>query len=252
MYVCNRTQLKSWLIMRTITYLFFILFTSCYLVNVSAQTRPITLGVRAGVNFSNSSTTIDEQSYELNGKDGKTGFLLGITADFKISETLYFQSGLSFTTKGVIFKEENTYVHGMDPNNRRNRELKVNLSYIQLPLMGAYKAKLSSNTKLVISAGPYLAYGIGGKIKSNSTFTSGGGYQPNDDDLNSFGERTFKRFDFGLGTGVGLEFKSYCLNFNYEWGLSNINRDSHDSDIVPLFHKGYKNRNASLTLGYKF
>ena len=118
--------------------------------------------------------------------------------------------------------------------------------------MGAYKVRLSSNFKIIISAGPYLAYGIGGKMKFNSTFTYLGGYLPNDDDLNSFGERTFKKLDFGLGTGVGLELKNYCLNFNYEWGSSNRNRDSYNSDIVILFHKEYKNRNASLTLGYKF
>lgn len=238
--------------MKTIIWIFFISFITCHSVNVSSQNKPITWGVKVGVNFSNSSTTVGEVSYELNEKNTKTGFQLGMTVDFKISEAFYLQSGLSLTTKGVIFKETNSFISGMDTNNRRNRELNVSLSYIQLPIMGAYKVRLSSNFKIVISAGPYLAYGIGGKMKFNSTFTYLGGYLPNDDDLNSFGERTFKKLDFGLGTGVGLELKNYCLNFNYEWGSSNRNRDSYNSDIVILFHKEYKNRNASLTLGYKF
>lgn len=60
--------------MKTIIWLFFIFFITYYLVNVSAQNKPITWEVKAGVNFSNSSTTVGEVSYELNEKGTKTGF----------------------------------------------------------------------------------------------------------------------------------------------------------------------------------
>lgn len=238
--------------MKITTYLFFCILILCPLIDISAQSKPVTFGLRAGANFSTSSTTIDDASYGLNGKDIKTGFQLGMTADVRVSETFYFQSGLSYTTKGVVFKDEDSGIGGIDPNTRRYRDSKVNLSYLQLPIRGAYKAKLSPDTRLVISAGPYLAYGVGGKMKFDATFSSPGSYLPDNDDLNSFGKKTLKRFDFGLGSGIGLEYKNYCLNFDYEWGMSNINRDSYDSDIVILFHREYKNRNASLTLGYKF
>lgn len=238
--------------MKTITYLFLCALILSPFANTSAQSKSVTFGIRAGVNFSKSSTTVDDISYGLNGKDAKTGIQLGMTADFQISESFYFQSGLSFTTKGVVFKDEDSGIGGIDPNTRRYRDSKVNLLYLQLPIMGAYKAKVSSNTKLVVFAGPYFAYGVGGKIKFDSSFSSSGGYLPDNEDLNSFGERKLKRFDLGLGSGIGLEYKNYCLSLGYEWGLSNINRDSYDSDIVILFHREYKNRNASLTLGYKF
>lgn len=231
-------------------YLFLILMMSGYTINVSAQNKPVTFGIKAGVNLSNASTKLDDESFGLNGKDSKTGFQAGVTIDLKVSETFFFQSGLSFTTKGVVFKEADLISGGGSTAQTKSSEYKTNLLYLQLPFMGAYKVKIATDTRIVISAGPYLAYGVGGKIEPSATYSA----IPwgDDEDLNSFGERTFKKFDFGMGTGIGLEYKNYCLNLSYEWGLSNINRDSYNSDIDHLFHREYKNRNASLTLGYKF
>lgn len=229
-----------------------LLFTLIFFLptGLSAQNKPVTFGIKAGMNWSNSSISVDDGFDDLSSKHTKKGFQLGVTVDLRVSRSFYFLSGLSYTAKGVIVSEENSPMHSGNPNTRRDRDLKINLPYLQLPLMLAYKVQIMPSTRLVLSAGPYLACGIGGKMKFNSIVTNGGWWE--DEDLDSFGERSFRRFDYGLAIGAGLEVRNFCLYFNYEWGGQNCNRDSYDSDIFMIFHREYKNRNASLTLGYKF
>lgn len=42
-------------------------------------------------------------------------------------------------------------------------EVTMNAVYLELPVMAAARIKVADNTNIVISAGPYLAYGVGGK-----------------------------------------------------------------------------------------
>jgi hypothetical protein len=96
----------------------------------------------------------------------------------------------------------------------------------------AYKIDVTPGTKVVLHAGPYVAYGLGGKAKAGSleidTF---------DDDLG------FKPFDAGLGLGVGAEFGKILVDVGWDMGLTNISRIS-SMDV--------KTQNAYISLGYKF
>lgn len=196
-------------------------------LSASAQDSPLTWGVKAGVNLSNSSMDVGGLD-----KKAKIGFKIGVTADYAITNDFYLQSGLSFTTKGgkieaKVLTEKAT--------------ISINQLYLQLPIMAAYKLEVSPGTKIVINAGPYLAYGIGGKIKIDGT----SGVDLSDlpfREMDTFDDNGLKKFDFGLGAGVGAEFGSIVVGLNYELGLTNISGGTSD----------YKNRNASLTLGYRF
>ncbi|MDR1200985.1 MAG: outer membrane beta-barrel protein [Tannerellaceae bacterium] len=84
---------------------------------------------------------------------------------------------------------------------------------------------------LVINAGPYVAYGIGGKIK-------GGG-----ESISIFGNNQLTRLDYGVGGGIGFELGMFCINTGYDLGLRNIS-DAKDCKI--------NNQNAYLTVGVKF
>ncbi len=57
-----------------------------------------------------------------------------------------------------------------------------------------------------------------------------------------FGDDGYKRFDFGLGLRAGLEFNQKVpVSIGYDFGLLDIN------DGVSA-----KNRNLTLSVGYKF
>lgn len=111
--------------------------------------------------------------------------------------------------------------------------------YLQIPVHYAYKIDVSPGTRVVLHAGPYAAYGVGGKSKlSGSVGDIGAEYE---EDV--FGDDGFKRFDAGLGLGVGAEFGPLLFDIGWDMGLVNI-VDSDNGDL--------KNQNAYLSVGYKF
>lgn len=78
--------------------------------------------------------------------DMKVGYALGVGLDYPISNSWAFQSGLMFTGKG--------YKVG---------DIKAKAHYLEIPLLAAYKAPIADDVNFVANAGPYLAFGIGGK-----------------------------------------------------------------------------------------
>ena len=107
----------------------------------------------------------------------------------------------------------------------------VNAYYLELPVMGAARFNVADNTNLVVSAGPYLAYGVAGKAKDGV------------ESVKTFSDKglDFKRFDAGLGVGVALEFGRIIAGLDGQFGLVDV-----QSFTNP------KNMNFSIVVGYKF
>jgi len=112
----------------------------------------------------------------------------------------------------------------------------MSLGYIQLPIHIGYKTQISEGTKLVLHAGPYVAYAAKGTLKSGGVSVDW--FDKNIDDLYKP-----KRFDAGLGIGAGLEFDKIAVGLGVDYGLLDIMKSSSVSA---------KTINASLSLGYKF
>lgn len=184
-------------------------------ISVSAQDKPLTFGVKAGMNLSNVGGDAD-------GTDAKIGFNAGVTMDYGFTPDIYLLTGLELTTKGY----------------KADDDFSSNLMYLQLPVHVGYKLAVTDATKIVFHAGPYIAYGIGGKTKFNE---DGEKYKYDSFDA-------FKKFDFGLGLGVGAEFGKLGVGLGYDFGLLNIM----DSEIAELEDITVRNMNAYLTVGYKF
>jgi hypothetical protein len=91
------------------------LITVALLIGVvaSAQNKPLTFGVKAGMNMSNVSGDFEDSKL-------KVGFNVGVTADYALTPDFYLLTGLEFTTKGSKVDD--------------NTNLKLNLSYLQLPI----------------------------------------------------------------------------------------------------------------------
>ncbi|GAB4029955.1 porin family protein [Spirosoma jeollabukense] len=213
---------------------------------LSAQDAPFEFGLKGGLNLSSlalNNTTLPNHNI-------KTGVNAGFTAKYKFSHNLFLQSGLSFTTKGTKIKGEAPLGYEyriLMPG--REAFMQSNQRYLQAPVYLGYKIDLKPGTKLVLNAGPYFAYGIGGKTQLTGDIIYGDMIDYSTVEEKTFDSRGLKRFDFGVGTGIGVEFGRTILGLNYELGLKNIGPTG--DPYFPFYKNSYKNRNASLSLEYK-
>ncbi|RHD47344.1 porin family protein [Phocaeicola plebeius] len=169
---------------------------------------------RVGMNFSN--MTKDSEAKAL------PGFNLGVGMDYGFSENWSLQSGLMISSKGWKYKEE-------------GEKMTFRPIYLDIPILAAYKFNISDNTKFVINAGPYLAFGLGGKAK----------YGDVDYKLFKSDEGDWKRFDLGIQYGIGLELSEHYL----------INLTGQNGFICPWdVDEGDKPKNMtfSIGVGYRF
>lgn len=208
-----------------------ILFATALLltVNVTAQNSPIQFGVKAGVNLSNFGGDVEDSK-------AKVGFVGGITLDYAFTPDWYLMTGLEFAIKGA--KTDYT------DDGIKIKETATPM-YLQLPVHVGYKLLVAENTKIVFHGGPYIAYGLGGKWKEKAN--------GDEDEWDFFGsekEGGAKKFDFGLGLGVGVEFGKIGVGLGYDFGLANIGRSYEDE--YGKYDFKIRNQNAYLTLGYKF
>ncbi len=210
---------------------------------VSAQKSPISFGLKAGLNLSNTSLNVDPLD-----KKARIGFQVGLTVEYTLSDAFFLQSGLSFTTKGGEAKGSINIANLAEGNAK----ITLNQMYLQLPVMAAYKIDVTPGIKMTFSAGPYLAYGVGGKTKFKGNVKIPIiDAEIEDMDFDTFEDDILKPFDFGLGAGVGAEFGSITVGIQYEIGLTNIAKDFKELELF-IDKPSYRTRNASLTVGYKF
>lgn len=179
--------------------------------------------IKGGLNMSNF------YGDELSDKSMKAGFHAGIGADFEFAPSMAIQTGLLFSSKGAKYTTDVL-----------NSELDVTANFLQLPLHFAYKIDVMPGTRIVLHAGPYIAYGIGGKAKVNVAESNVAESDTFDSD---FG---LKKFDSGLGLGVGAEFGKILVDLGWDMGLMNLSR------AEGRYGEEIKTQNAYISLGYKF
>ncbi|MFV0537656.1 MAG: porin family protein [Dysgonomonas sp.] len=222
----------------------YILISVLFLgVNVSAQDSRFRFGVKTGVNMSNA--TIDNKDAD---PKFKVGHQVGLTVDYALSQTWIIQSGLSFTTKGS--KIDDFMANRVIGGDGRNETHTFDQMYLQFPLYAAYRMDITYNFGFVIGAGPYLAYGIGGKTKyklHEGQFGNGS----TELKFDTFGEakdhfEQLKKLDFGVGFNIDSEFGKTVIGIGYEYGILDISAYEYDNNMK------YQNHNVTLTLGYKF
>ena len=220
------------------------LFSLIMLLAVTASTsfaqEPVkgktSFGILGGVNLQN-----------LNGKlssgddlenDMLTGFHAGVNAMIPLAPEFYFQPGLMFAVKGA----KSTYtLLGTDYTS------KTKINYIEMPLNMVYKAALGSGS-FMLGFGPYVAYGIGGKVVSE------GGSTTLESDIEFKNEAgllegpVYKAFDAGANIFAGYEMASgIFLQLDTQFGMMNINPDRGTNDKSTS-----KNTGFGLSAGYRF
>lgn len=202
----------------------------------TAEKGKLSFGIVGGINFQN-----------LNGKlstgdklenDMLLGFHAGVNVQIPIAPEFYFQPGLMFAVKGA----KSTPFAGNDYTK------KTKINYIEMPLNMVYKAALG-NGFFMLGFGPYVAYGIGGKVQTevgsvtlekNIEFQSQAG---------ALDYPVYKRFDAGANIFAGFEMASgLFVQLDTQFGMLDINPDRGTSNDK----SASKNTGFGISAGYRF
>ena len=198
-----------------------VLFMIFAFTGVQAQVK---FGPKVGMNLS--TMTLKSSGISLDPKM-LVGFHAGVISEIGLAENLFLQPGVLFSSKGskyeITFLEQ-TFEFSMAPGVI---EVPVNILYS----FGTGSARLN------LFAGPYVAYGITGKAKSEG--------ESLDISYGSTDQDDMKPFDFGLNFGAGVNINGLLISAQYGLGLANLAPDtSGDSEM--------KNSVIAISVGYLF
>lgn len=195
-------------------------------VCIANAQEKVTFGVRAGVNV-NSLSVSGESDLK-----SRVGYHVGAVMDWNVAKNLYVQPGIYFTTRGAKSSGEGW-------------EQKINMNYLQIPISVAYRFPVSEQVKIDVNVGPYVALGLGGKMKISESYGFDDEYDI-DEEIKAFGsEGLCKRFDAGLRFGAGVHIRKFTVGLCYDLGLTNIARESGEGAKI-------KNGSFQISLGYNF
>jgi hypothetical protein len=191
------------------------------------------VGIHAGVNM-----------FNINGKNAagtelenklKTGFSAGVNVAIPLGSGFYVQPGVDFTQKGAE-----------TANN-----IKTTLNYIDIPVNFVYKPILGTGN-LVLGFGPYVGFGVSGKVKNANGTTSDVEFKDEYDGTLPATTTQLRRSDAGANLLAGYEFANkLSVNLKAQLGLKDINPDMPDNSSSSDQTR-FRNTGFGLSLGYRF
>lgn len=223
---------------------FSILFAG---INMTAQTyrSRLTTDFKVGVNFAQFYMP-GENMYKV----PKIGVHVGGNINYKFYSNFQVQTGLFISKKGLR-QHEQTSVTDPISNQTTKRDIirVIDANYFHVPINLGYENYFTREFALNFNAGAYVAYGFKGKRTRTGYETTIIGSNPPQDVIIDEGERetfairSLDRFDYGLGVSAGAIYDIFTLTFNYEHGLYNLSN---------VENTMFKNRNFSISLGFRF
>ncbi|SDD61662.1 outer membrane beta-barrel protein [Niabella drilacis] len=208
-----------------------------------SQTR---MGIQAGLNAAYVQVT--------NGTSAVSGSIfrpgIGLLADIPLVSKIYLRPALAYSRKG--FRQDHSWFAG------RDNQLRVAASYIEMPLPLVYKQELGPG-KLLVGAGPYIAYGTGGRWSTK--------YDITEEDIvlsENHGRVIFKKditeggfnnylygqpWDYGASFLLGYEFlKRFWLQAGFQLGTADLKRMYSGKERDGTL----QNREGSISVGVYF
>lgn len=214
---------------RTILILISLMCTT----SIAAQ-NPLHFGIKGGVNLS-------DYTKDIENNEMKVGYNAGVTVDYRINKMFYLVSGLEVASKGTKIKQ---HLFSDIPENSGYQnfgQLKstYNPIYLQVPIHVGYRLHAAEDMAVLFHLGPFVSYGVGGKITEEVILNG----EKTKTKADAFGKNgPLKRWDVGLGVGVGFAFQRYGVNFGYDLGF--VDAYKGDGSI--------KNNTAHVSLSYRF
>jgi len=219
---------------------------------VCAQDKPLSFGLRAGLNVNSLFYSGSAEAATQDALSSRAGFHIGAVLDCRIAGNFYLQPGLWFTTRGAKLEET-----GTEQGYKYSFTEKIDMNYLQIPVSASYRFPVGKIVKIDVNAGPYFAVGLGGRAKDELTASYNGSRESVSESYDVFGKSTadedrgdFKRFDAGLRFGAGIYIRKFNIGLAYDLGLANLAHTDGDYS----WNKGTKYRNGSfqVSVGYNF
>lgn len=221
--------MKNRTVMRKI---FFLILFAATALATSAQ-KEINWSVKAGIGMANLTGDYMESSKI------RLAYKFGVGLECPFNNAWSLQTGVSFASKGT----NHTYIEG----DGVSAQAQVNALYLELPLMATVRFAINRHTRIVVSAGPYGAWGVGGKTKAVAYSWSSSSRPDWDEgkvtEMDTFDNEFFdlRHFDYGVGAGIAVEYRRYILGVEGQMGLGKLQKEV-----------GAKNLTGFITAGYKF
>ncbi len=190
-----------------------------------------TFGVRGGLNFAN----MEIEDWGFGDKKMNPGFHLGATVTLPYSDAISFESGLMLSTKGLRISET-------DGDDKFRMSIVNN--YLDIPIKVKYSIPVNETMSFYGEAGPYVGIALSGKFKYKETYDGETDIETESVDFGGNDEEDdFKRLDYGLTLGGGLDVGIVEVGVFFDLGLANIS--SYEDDAI-------KNRVLRVSVAYKF
>lgn len=197
-----------------------------FILSINAFSQNVSLGAKGGLNLSNMIVKNDDETLSDDFKM-LAGFHVYPFIEYSFSDLLAIDAGLNFQSRGYSIIED--YF-----------KLRFTSLYLDIPVNVKFNFDLG-NVKLFCNVGPYVAFGIGGKIYTETTI---GTYTTTARRDIDWGD-DLKSTDFGLNIGVGLDINNFIVGLNYGWGIANLSTISVDNTRTNNYVLG-------ISIGYKF
>lgn len=167
----------------------------------SVTAQDVNFGIKGGLNVY---TLNNDNDADYNSK---AGFNLGLLAHIHLAKQWTLQPEIVYSSQGAKI-------------NTGNTETRINLDYINIPVLVQYMF----DNGFRLQAGPQLGFLVNAKSKTG--------------DLSVDVKDNLKTIDFGLAVGAGYVHTSsgFGVDARYNFGLSNINENRSDK----LFNRGFQ------------
>lgn len=193
----------------------------------------ISYNAKAGLNLSRYMGNKSEQS------DIKPGLRLGVGMEYQFCDYFSLQPSLFFSQKGTKY----SYTEGMT-NGYTSYKSTINQYYFEIPVNAQFRFKLGEKSNLILAAGPYIAYGVGGKTSEEIEETTTNRIVKDYNKFDTFSKKgtDLNRFDAGWNVVVGAEVNKIIFSVESQFGLLDLQDDNTD----------LSNMSFSIMVGYKF
>jgi len=196
------------------------------------------IGIRAGMNLSNMKITSND-SILAPKTLSKMGSHFEMMADFAFNNNFSIESGLGISTKGYRMSVSKT-----KPNSGYKYTVtgKRSMTYLEIPVRLKMQSQ-NSRFKYFAAFGPQINIGLTGKWHTEKELAEKTTIEGHQVDWNNAEDiYSYKRLDFGLFAGVGVEINSLIVEFSYSGSLANTSATSNLGNLA-------KNNVFSLSVG---
>ncbi len=209
--------------------LFVITILFCIVCNVN-YSQNFNILIKGGLNLSNMIVKDDDKTLSDDYKM-LPGFHIHPAIEYSFSDLFSLEGGIAFQSRGYKVKGD-------------NHKFRLTSIYLDIPINAKFNFNLG-NVNLFCSLGPYVAFGIGGKIYKEGTVHNITKITKRPIKWGSDWDDDLKTVDYGLNFGVGLDINNFMVGMSYGWGLANL------CAIDDLDYK-IKNYVLQISVGYKF